>query len=530
MSGRFVLGCLILVFLNLSSRAQVDLNDPLGSAFRISARDKVRQALKPGTSAVFFSGGFQRQSENVVEPRPFLAHPDFHYLTGLNFPDAVLVILKSPVALTEGQVSELLFLPGAQDQALKLMGYDFPGKFGLHSGTLALRPSSQWRKFCLDVLAPDEMMTVFANPVPEGDYQKRGILAYNDLGSIFFNSLAPGFPFDPTAQALYKEILRADTSALRLLRPRAEALLNYYPLLRRDPIVNAFSNCRTPGDLMAVQAQIKAIKIDVEGMQQVLRDARIQKGSVELSLLQQVSRWACEAMEFGCTGRISARTERQVQAAVEYYLNFKGASVPVQTRVAAGNNAMSTHYVRCNDSITPKGSVIVDVVAEWKHYFTRITRTFPSSGRFEGKDLELYSQVRSIHNKGIQACKPNTLPSHIVGEIQSDFEDAVKRLGITQSGTKGVSWIFDVTSTGLDLNEYGLPKNLLPGMVVVVETSVFIQAENNVKAEWKNKAVSLRDVVFITEQGPKSLTSGFTSDPGGLEAILAKSQKLPLEQ
>lgn len=529
MNAKFAVSILLFVFVHAIGRAQIDPRDPLGSAFRISQRSMVRAKLPARACAVFFSGGFKSQAEGMTEPRAFNSESNFHYLTGLNVPDAVLVILQAPMPLAEGQVSEILFLPDNHDQVLKLMGEDYKGKFALHSGNLAIRPATQFRKFCIEILAQEEMQTVFAYPFSISDYRKRGELAYTDLGEIFFTNLAPGFPFDPAAQYYYREIMRADTAAMRQLGQRVNAYLSYYPSVRRDAILNAFSQARMPGDLYGVQAQIKAIKIDLIGLQEIMTQARLRKMDAELPMMEKACLLAMKALDFASFGKPAGRTERQIQAAAEYYVRFKGGETPNMTRVSAGANVALPYYNRCDDTIPAKGNVVVDVVATWNHYNGRITRTLPAQGRFEGKDLELYSALRQVHMAAIQSCKPGTRPSAVMNGVQADFDDAVKRLDISSTPGKGVLRVFDLSPIGLEVNEFSSPQSLEPGMTLVVETAVYVQGESAVKQEWRNKAAVLRDVVLITENGNRVLTSGFVTDPGGIEALLNRIGKLPLE-
>jgi Xaa-Pro aminopeptidase len=529
MNGKFVCAILFFLLLTQVGRSQNDPRDLLGSAFRASRREALRQNMPPKSCAVFFSGGYKLQTEGAVEPRPFVPDPHFLYFTGLRIPDAVLVVFPAPMTLGEGAVSALLFLPDQKDDILKAMGEEWQGKFGLLGDGLAIRPAAQWRRFCVEVLSTDEMQTVYSFPYTSSDYRKRGELSYTDLGSIFYTHLAPGFPFDPSAQYFYREILRSDSTALKVLSQRVTAYLNYFPEVRRDPILEAFSRAVAPGDLSRIQAQIKSIKIDQIGLSEKVMLMRLVKAREEQVLLERACKIAVEAADFAAHGKPARRLEQQLKASAEYAAQYKGASLPIAARVAGGVNSAAPYYNRNSDSIPAKGLVVLDIAPNWGGYFGRITRTLPAQGRFEGKDAELYSALRSVHLAALAACKPGSRPSTLLNDAQAGFDDVLKRLDIAPVGNKGIVRVFDISPIGLDLNEFDAPGQLQPGMAFCVETAIYVQSDAAIKADWRNKGVVLRDIVLITDGGAKVLTSGFTTDLGGIEALLNRSARLPMD-
>jgi Xaa-Pro aminopeptidase len=529
MNAKFVFSIILLLLLTQVGRSQNDPRDLLGSAFRVSRRGALRQNMPPKSCAVFFSGGFQSQTEGAVEPRPFVPDPNFLYFTGLKIPDAVLVVFQAPMALSEGSVDALLFLPDQKDDILKAMGEEWQGKFGLVGEGLAIRPATQWRRFCIEVLSADETQSIYSFPYTSSDYRKRGELSYTDLGSIFYTQLAPGFPFDPSAQHFYREIIRSDSAALKVLSQRVTAYLNYFPDVRRDPILEAFSRATAPGDLSRIQAQIKSIKIDLIGLVEKVMLMRLVKTREEQALLERACKIAAESADFAANGKPARRLEQQLQASAEYAARYKGATLPLAVRVAAGPNTAAPYYNQNADSIPAKGLVVLDIAPNWGGYFGRITRTLPAQGRFEGKDAELYSALRGVHMSALSACKPGSRPSALLNDAQASFDDVLKRLDIAPAGNKGVVRVFDISPIGLDLNEFAAPAQLQPGMAFCVETAIYIQSDQGVKADWRNKGVVLRDVVLITEGGSKVLTGSFTTDLGGIEALLNRSGRQPLD-
>lgn len=107
MCFRFYL--LTLIFLVNNSFAQVYDNDLLPKTFHANRREAIRNLLGPRSCAVFFSNPEQRRANDTW----FLYHqdPDFYYLTGLNEPDAVLIVFKEPQLFYDSiRSNELIFV------------------------------------------------------------------------------------------------------------------------------------------------------------------------------------------------------------------------------------------------------------------------------------------------------------------------------------------------------------------------------------------------------------------------------------
>src|SRR5690606_31748331 len=88
--------------------------DMLGSAFHKERRALLREAMPPRSVAVFFSHPVHNQSNDV----DFTYHqnPDFYYLTGLQEPDAMLLIFKEDFLINDSATAELIFIQDRSEE------------------------------------------------------------------------------------------------------------------------------------------------------------------------------------------------------------------------------------------------------------------------------------------------------------------------------------------------------------------------------------------------------------------------------
>lgn len=102
-----VLGLALFVF-SLSYSQDIEFPD-LGKDFYRANREKLRQLMPDRSVALIFSSVEKVRSNDVHFP--FHQSPDFYYLTGLNEPDALLILFKEPYELEDDTIKEMIFVP-----------------------------------------------------------------------------------------------------------------------------------------------------------------------------------------------------------------------------------------------------------------------------------------------------------------------------------------------------------------------------------------------------------------------------------
>lgn len=529
MAPRFLLLVASLLLFSFQGRSQTDPQDPLGSAFRLSVQSKIRGKLPPKSCMVLFSGSFQSWDPEHRWPREYNCDPDFYYVTGLRMPESVVVVFSEPRILAEGAVSTLLFLPDKSEAGLRGMGYGYGGKFGMTANEgVATRPTGQWAKFCAEVLAGEEVQRIFAKPLIASDFRKPGDFEYNYLSGKFFSVLAPGYAYEPQAMQYYKDAMQADTSSLSSLQARIGALLAYRLPEERDALLRRITEVRGADALTRLQADLRKIKVDLLQAETWTLALRRIKSDKEVAALQRTAEQLMDAMRILAPKLMPGKPERDAAVVAEYVLRRKGAFIAKPAGVNSGKHAAQPGYHAALDLLPKAGLVNVDLGAGLDGYNGRVTRTLPVGGTFGTELKSLYLGVSAIHGRSLQACIAGATPSKLQESSANGFSDLDKRLIFSTNalGARKVLKVTHVASIGLDLDEE-LPRVLEPGMVVCLETALYLPDEEGVTAKWRGIGIVLRDMVQVSSAGNVVLTQALPIDATALEEMVQATFHLP---
>jgi Xaa-Pro aminopeptidase len=529
MARRFLLVAALLCCFILQGRTQSDLQDPLGSAFRASACAKLRALLPAKSCVVLFSGGFIAQDDAQRYAQPFGCDPDFYYLTGLRIPNAVAVIFSEPKTLIEGSVSTLVFLPDKTDYGLVSMGYEYRGKFGSQEGNLSIRQASQWRKFCMEILANESVEKIYTKPMRLSTFQEPGSTSYQENCAIFYAALAPGFPFGQQAQARFKKIATVDFKSVPALVQEIRAWIAYQPQESCIPLLDRFLQVQTSEELMTLQAEMRRIKINIQEYSSTYWSPRMLKTEAELVLIRKSVDILEDAFKAAASRAAAGKAEARMQAAAMYVALRDGARLAMPPVVASGKNSARPNYVANAGVLPSSGPVILDLALEVNGYHARATRTLPIGGSFGADVKALYEGTLALHQKQIKACTSGATIASIGGIASGGFTELDKTLIFTSNGlgARHIVKVQFLTGIGLELEELALGNTLQIGQVLSVETAIYLGDGDGVTTKWRSTGIALRDMLYIGANGTEVLTKGIPSDLGSLIALVQTPIRLP---
>ncbi|MCC6195104.1 MAG: aminopeptidase P N-terminal domain-containing protein [Burkholderiales bacterium] len=271
--------------------------------------------------------------------------------------------------------------------------------------------------------------------------------------------------------------------------------------------------------------------VDVRGM---LDAMRLVKDAQEASLMRRAG-----AISSSAHRRAMARTrpgwfEYQVEAELVHEFLQQGAqAVAYPSIVASGPNACVLHYRDNNREMSAGELLLIDAGCEYQGYASDITRTFPVSGRFEGRQKDVYELVLASQLACLDAVKP--------GAEFHDYHKAAERvlaqgyldLGLLkgtldealESGSykqfymhRAGHWLgMDVHDAGL-YQVKGASQKLAPGMVLTVEPGTYIRPADNVPEAFWNIGVRIEDDVLVTAGGHENLTAATPKTVADVEA------------
>lgn len=374
-------------------------------------RKRLSEAVGRGT-VVLWGAGDDRGYGDVGT---FRQSPDFFYLTGVELPNAVLVLRPEEKA-------ELLFLPPRNENVERWTG----PKLGPGEETAELLGFDQ-------VLSRDPYEVVLdarRRPVPGFEGRLLGWLA--EPGALLwtqFPGVATASPLPPTHRYV---------AALRERAPSFEVrdLGDHLARLRM---------VKEPGEIALMR---KAVAATIEAYRRAARQIRpgVREGTVD--------------------------------GAVYAAFRDKGAEgIAFPSIVGSGYNATTLHYDQNVDVCADGELVVVDIGARYGYYCADLTRTFPVNGRFSERQRAIYDLVLRGHDRAAAAIRPGVTVFELRKIVYDTFQRS--NLRDSRGERLGQYFIHGLGHfLGLEAHDPGgdnVP--LEKGMVITNEPGIYIPDE-----------------------------------------------------
>lgn len=324
-------------------------------------------------------------------------------------------------------------------------------------------------------------------------------------------------------------------SRLPALLSRANAI--HYRLGRRDAlerlVIEALERARARGQRTG--SGPRALVDPGE----ILDDLRLVKDEHEIRILREACRVTVEGHRAGAGAIRVGVGEWRVEAAIEGAFRAARAGGPgFDTIVGSGANSCVLHYVDNGATVPEQGLVLVDAGAEVALYNGDVTRTYPATGRFDARQLEVYAIVEEALRAGVEAVRPGSAIDAVHEAVIRTLTHGLEDLGILEGDLDGLieqsaykpfyphqtsHWLgLDVHDPG-DYARNGEARRLEPGMVFTVEPGLYFRpgTERGRADDFAGIGVRLEDDVVVTEAGCEVLTAGLPTSPGEVEALVA---------
>jgi Xaa-Pro aminopeptidase len=419
--------------------------------------------------------------------------PDFWYLTGVESPYAVLVM----VPRATGGHATWLFLP----DSMQFAGGQFPMDDPAFRSAVWNRPRRRLAP------GPAAMRATLADAVfPLRELAERVRAA----GAAVTQLAMPAGDtlFAPPGLAAPSDFRRQFRESVRALVPQA-TVRDLTPLVERMRLVE---------DRHEIDALRRAAAISGKGMLAGLRALR------------------------------PGMNDRELAGLMEYHWKREGspraAFPPI---VSSGENAMTffsllrENYNAVDRVMRPGDLVFVDYgAAEFMTYTADLCRTWPVSGRFTAEQRKYYDIVLEAQEAAIAAIRPGVMMLEVIKAAARVFqrhgleayEDAAKMgadrvWGIMPSPTHYLTrdaGIVRYNSFGRgvrdlghhiglevqDSRDYTMP--LEPGMVVTIEPKIYIPD--------RNIAIMIEDMILVTATGHENLSASVPKRAEEIERIM----------
>ncbi|AGO13874.1 AaceriAGR008Wp [[Ashbya] aceris (nom. inval.)] len=320
-------------------------------------------------------------------------------------------------------------------------------------------------------------------------------------------------------------------------------------------------------DMDDVPSKIQPLlKLGGEDLFYALDECRMIKDEYEIAMLRK----ACAITDKCHLSVMSAipieQNEGHMHAEFTYHAMRQGSKFQGYDPICcSGPNCGTLHYVKNDDGMEGKHSVLLDAGAEWENYTADVTRCFPINGAWTKEHREIYETVLDMQTQVMNCIKPGVSWDELHVLAHRVLIDHFLKLGIFKSEYSAEEILSSRASVaffphglghllGMDTHDVGgnpnyddpdpmmkylrLRRPLQAGMVVTNEPGCYFNQflieefleQHPDKLKLVNRdvvskyfyigGVRIEDDVLVTETGHENLTR-VTSDPDEIEKIVS---------
>src|SRR6478672_10420445 len=473
-------------------------------------RARVAQNIGPKSLLILFSGESRVYANDV--DYPFRQENNLFYLTNLKQEGATLVLLPGNT-----QTPEILFLPRRNPAAETWTGHMYsPEEANQISGVREIWETREFKPF----------IEALQNRQPYRPKTESILMS----GLPADTKMANGNGFEPLLEAALK-----NEAAIYMLMTRQQESREYKQEQR-----------------FATDWVKTASGFSIKNVWPIFVEMRLKKSAMELRLLQHAIDISTEAHERAWTIAGEAKWEYEVDAVMAYTFKLRNAdSWGYPDIVGCGPNATTLHYEESQGPVTPGSLLLMDVGAEYGHYSSDITRTFPVNGKFSPAQAEIYQIVYDAQEAVARASKPGANLSDVSRAGTEVIKDGLLKLGLTTDRNSEYQhriWFMHGTShwIGMNVHDVGGGAKFEPGMTFTNEPGIYVRLDalDHMPIGWKQEdwdkfkaavrpafekyksiGVRIEDDMLITDTGVKWMSEALPRKISDIEEFIAKARK-----
>ena len=501
--------------------------DFLSPAFHKQRRELLRAQLPPHSVAVVFAAPVRNRANDVN----FVYHqnPDFHYLTGYEEPDAVLLLFKEPRTVGgQAGVTEALFTQPRNPAREQWTGRRL-GAAGAKS-ELALQFTADNKDFAAAGLkwADFDKILVPELPLDTRDDADNPADLHNLVATFRQQAGVPG-DYNSSLAAVENIVRRYGLRDTKRMVEYINGQVKEKSVLATSPLINAYLAALTDA---ARQAAIEAHlpgRFDDATLGEKLDALRAIKTPEELVLLRRAIRISAQGQREVMKLLRPEMGEMEVQGLHEYVYRRYGAEFQgYPSIVGGGANACILHYETDDRQHLDNDLVLMDCGAEYHGYSADVTRTAPPAGTFSPAQRQIYELVLAAQEAGFAACRPGAAFDAPNKATQEVVTAGLQKLGIIKKKDEMRRYYPHGAShyLGLDVHDRGSYGPLQAGNVITVEPGVYIPAGSPCDPKWWNIGVRIEDDALITATGYENLSAEAPRTVADIEKLMAEPSAL----
>ena len=264
---------------------------------------------------------------------------------------------------------------------------------------------------------------------------------------------------------------------------------------------------------------------DVRDSSAIVWNLRKYKSPAEMAVMRQAARLGVQAHNALIASTRPGVTERALAAVFEFFCKKDGAQdLAYDTIIMSGKNHAYGHYHQYDRVLNDGDFVILDAAPDYGNYHVDISTTFPASGKFSPRQKELYEVALGVH----AVCLENYRPGVTLKDVGQKVDSHLKAKGLERFAQdfRGIVRLGGYNhSIGLATHDVmgafgGADEVLKPGFVFACDIQLFRLDEQI--------GIRIEDTVAITESGHEVLSLGVPRTVAEIEAMMKKDGVLQL--
>ncbi len=390
----------VFIFL-LSSNFQLSAQLSIPKEELVSRREKLFQKIGDGTAILW-------GAEQPNTATRFNQAPDIYYLSGLEDPNAILLLV--------GKTKEVIYF--SKKSTERDLRWDGPSAWtipGITSsyGIDQLLPYEEFWEVLSQNSRPGGKIYLPIGPVDQIDKSRKDV---NNIELILLRHPVKRIPLWQKGIAEIKEL---------------------FPLAILDDINPLMGELRVIKTAFEIEQLKISGRIGIEGVEEAIKDTK------------------------------PGLYEYELEAVASFYYTKRGArGAAFAPIVASGPTTYTIHYEANSRQIKKEDFVLMDYGCNYNYYASDVTRVWPASGKFTEQEEKMYLCILEARNAIIKAMKPGVS----FGELRAIAYEVYKKHGFVDKQLSWNGYIGHFT--GMSVHDVGNRDDsglLKAGMVFNVE-------------------------------------------------------------
>jgi Xaa-Pro aminopeptidase len=255
-------------------------------------------------------------------------------------------------------------------------------------------------------------------------------------------------------------------------------------------------------------------ELDLVDVSTLIDRLRHVKTPYEIERMRKAGKIGADSVAEGMRGTRPGMYEYEIEAAARYVTFVNGAQVAFTPIVASAENRMTWHYERNDRQMQAGDVVLMDYGADYDHYTSDITRTWPVSGKFTPEQEKMYQCVYETSQAIIAAIKPGVTTT----QLKAIGREVFKKHGFEKEWMDLGEYIGH--PVGMSVHDVGPGMGGVGGAPITLVAGATFNVEPILHIEDRKIHIRLEDSILVTETGHENLTAAVPAELNAVYALI----------